>query len=300
MDRLIGSRFGLNLAVFLAHHTPPRLGYAVAGLAGYLLASRRNSALVRAVRANQWVIAGGDIAKESLERATRAVLFNSARSIYDVYHFIENPVSAGEIFTFDPSFKAELGRPEFARRGLVAAGLHISSFDLALQWICSTKLIIPLVLTIPHPQRGRQLEFEIRQKTGMNLVPATLSGMRQAIQHLKQGGLVATGIDRPVQDSQIRPLFFGRPSSLPTHHISLALKADVPVVIVACRLEKNGKYHLFASPPIEMERIPNRAQELCINAEKVLATAEPFIRQSPQQWSITLPVWPEAMDLVPV
>jgi len=299
MDQLISSRIGLNLAVFLARAIPPWLGYSIARLAGLWISSRRDLALVKAVRANQWVVSGETLSRESLEKATQAVFQNSARSIYDVYHYIQNPIAAGKIFTFDPSFQAELGRPEFTQRGLVAAGLHISSFDLALQWICGMKWIKPLVLTIPNPQNGQQLEFEIRQKTGMNLVPATVSGMRQAVNHLMQGGLVATGIDRPVKDSQIRPLFFDRPASLPIHHIYLALKGDAPVVLVACHLEEDGKYHLNVSMPIEMERFPNRAQELRFNAEKVLAAAEQFIRQSPQQWSVSLPVWPEVLDLVP-
>jgi KDO2-lipid IV(A) lauroyltransferase len=116
---------------------------------------------------------------------------------------------------------------------------------------------------------------------------------------LKQGGVVATGIDRPVEDPQHRPIFFGRPACLPNHHIHLALKAHAPVILVACRQEVDGKFHLYASQPIEMDPNQNHTQELISNAEKVLAAAELIIRQSPQQWSIALPVWPEAVEQVP-
>jgi KDO2-lipid IV(A) lauroyltransferase len=239
------------------------------------------------------------LTEESLETATLAVFQNSARSIYDVYHYIQDPETAGRLFSIEPSFKALLDRPEFDARGLVIAGLHLSNFDLALQWICSMRWIKPLILTIPNPQNGRQLEFEIRQRTGMNLVPASMTGMRQAFHHLKQGGVVATGIDRPAEEPQHHPRFFGRPACLPNHPSPLALKTHAPVILVACRLEKDAKYHLYASPPIEMDPNPDHTQELLCNTEKVLVAAEHFIRQSPQEWSVSLPVWPEVLDLVP-
>jgi lauroyl/myristoyl acyltransferase len=44
---------------------------------------------------------------------------------------------------------------------------------------------------------------------------------------------------------------------------------------------------------------PNRADELQINAEKVLSVVEEFIRRDPQQWLISRPVWPEIVQDVP-
>jgi lauroyl/myristoyl acyltransferase len=123
--------------------------------------------------------------------------------------------------------------------------------------------------------------------------------LRRAIRHLEQGGVVATGIDRPQPDANPRPCFFGRLACLPTHYVYLALKARVPVIIVFARLEADGRYHLHASHPIEMDPYPDRFDQLRCNAEKVLSIAEGFIRQTPEQWSMTWPVWPEALDLAP-
>jgi predicted LPLAT superfamily acyltransferase len=83
------------------------------------------------------------------------------------------------------------------------------------------------------------------------------------------------------------------------HHVSLAVKAKVPVMIIVTNLQPDGKYHMLTSDLIEMDPHRDRATEEIQNAEKVLSIAERFIRQAPQQWSISLPVWPEALDLVP-
>jgi lauroyl/myristoyl acyltransferase len=298
MDQFINSRRGLKAGIALARLTPPWLGYALAWLAAKAIAARRHSPMVQAVRANQWVVSGEKKTPEELDRAALGVFNHSARAIYELYHHFQDLDHADPLFSFDPSFKTIIDRPHFDQRGLVVAGLHMSGFDLAYQWLC-LKWVNPLGLTIPDPQGGRRIEFELRQKTTQNLVPGSVSGLRQAIRYLNRGGLVVTGIDRPVPGVQPCLRFFGRPALLPSHHVFLALKAKVPVVLAASRALKSGGYQLYASPPIEMEPHPDRITELQHNAEKVLGTAEKMIRQDPQQWLVPQPVWPQALDLFP-
>jgi lauroyl/myristoyl acyltransferase len=63
--------------------------------------------------------------------------------------------------------------------------------------------------------------------------------------------------------------------------------------------QNDGKYHVFASDPIEMDSCANADEAMLKNAEKILNVAERFIQQAPQQWSVPLPVWPQTMDQVP-
>jgi lauroyl/myristoyl acyltransferase len=298
MNDFINSPTGLKVGITLARATPPWLGYTLARLVASLIAARRHSDLVRSVRANQWVANGGTLAHRDLDRAVRGVFNHSARSVYELYHHAQNLEQAGDLFTFDPSFRVITHRPHFAERGLMVAGLHMSGFDLAFQWLC-LKWVNPLGLTIPDPQGGRRMEFELRQKTALNLVPGSVSGLRQAVRYLERGGLVVTGIDRPVPGVQPTLRFFGKPAHLPSHHIFLALKAQVPVVVAASHRQKTGGYLLCASEPLEMDSHPDRNTELCHNAEKVLREAEKMIRQDPQQWLVPLPVWAAALEKAP-
>ena len=298
MENLIINRFGLKLAHFVASAAPPWLGYPVARFIANWLASQPESKLVKAVRANQWVVAGGKPTKKDLDGAVHTVIQNIACSIYELYHYRRKPEVIRQWFVFEPSFQAILERPKFAQRGLILAGLHLSGFDLALQWACSN-ILDPLILTLPELGGVHKLEFEFRRKMGLNLVHSSAVGLRQSIRYLQQGGMVVTGIDRPMEGFQTQPRFFGRPASLPNHHIFLSLKTQAPLRIVVCRLEEDGKYHISTSAPIEMDIYPDRAKTLFHNTEKVLTAAEHFIRQDPQQWSATLPIWPETLDMVP-
>lgn len=290
MDSFLKSKTSLKLGLAIANATPPRLGYAIARWVAQLISSRRRSTLVEGIRINQQIVAQGGLDQQGLDRAVSEVLFNTARSFYDLYHQLNELQAASPMFIIEPSFQILTDRPKFDRRGLVVAGIHMAGFDLALQWLC-LELIKPLAITIPIPQGGRALEYQRRMEMGVQLVPGNFEGLRKAVRFLKKGGMVVTGIDHPNQVYQPKPRFFGLPAALPTHHIFLALKANCPVVVAASHLETDGLYHLTASSPIELDPYPDREDQLQYNAEKVLTTAEAFIRRNPQQWLIHQPVW---------
>jgi len=298
VQRLNDSPFVVNLISTLGRLLPLQLGHSLADYVAGLVAKRKDSPMVRAIRANQWVARGEMLDKRALDWAVQETLRNSARSIFDLYHYSLNARSAGRMIVLDPVTQQLARRPEFERRGLVVASIHLSSPDLVLQWLSNQGLRI-LVLTIPDPQGGRRTEYDRRKKAGLNIVPASVGALRQSLRHLQQGGAVVTGIDRPVNSPGARPRFFDRPAALPTHHVFLATKARVPVMLMATTRQADGKYHILTSDLIEMDPYPDRETGRIRNAEKVLHLAENFIRQVPQQWSISLPVWPETLDLTP-
>jgi KDO2-lipid IV(A) lauroyltransferase len=298
LQQIINSSLSLRLVSALAQRLPPRAGYPFASFVADLLARQRDSKVVRAIRLNQWVATGETLTGKALDQVVRATLRHSARCLFDLYHYIDNPEATRQLIVFEPSFQRQAERAEFEPRGLMIVGVHLSNFDLILQWVCKQGLK-PLAVTLPEPQGGRRLEYEIRKRTGMNIIPASVGALRMAIKHLQQGGMVVTGIDRPIPEPEARPRFFGRPAALPMHHIFLATKARVPVIVAVANLQEDEKYHVFASDPLEMDPHPDPKVAALRNAEKVLATAEEFIRRYPQQWSVPLPVWPQIMELVP-
>ncbi len=297
-QQIINSRFGLGLASFLGHTLSTDSGYKVANFIADCIATRRSWKMVRAVRANQWVVRGEIQDKAALDQAVRDTFRCVARSVFDLYHYINDSEAMQRLVEFSPAITHALQRPAFAERGLIAVALHFSAFDLVGQ-ASFLKGMEAMVLTIPKLPGGYRQQYEMRKRTGMNLVPASVSALRKAVEHLQEGGLLLTGMDRPDGISSYRPMFFGRPAALPIHPIYLAIRAQVPILVVATILKPDGKYHFLSSEPVEMDPYPDRHTEEIRNAEKILKIAEDFICQAPQQWTMTLPVWPEALDQVP-
>ena len=298
LQQVINSSLSLRLVSSLAQRLPPRLGYRLASGLADQIARQRDSRLVRAVRANQWVVNGETLEGKVLDQVVRKTLRNTAHSLFDLYHYSHDFEATRQRIVFDSSFQQISERSEFQERGLMIAGLHLSNFDLVLQWLCRDGMK-GLVLTLPEPKGGRRLEYAMRKRIGINLLPASVGAFRKALKHLQRGGMVLTGIDRPIENSDVCPRFFGRPAALPIHHVFLASKARVPVVITVTYLRQDGKYQVFASDPIDMEPYPNPDEAILRNAEKVLVVAEEYIRRSPQQWSVPLPVWPQVMNRMP-
>ena len=254
--------------------------------------------MVRAARCNQWVVHEERLEGVALDRVVTENFRSIAGSIFDLYHNINNSTAFLDLIEPHPTAIDLVKRPEFSDRGLVVAGVHLSNFDMVFQ-MGGLAGIKAIALTLPELSAGYQKQLELRVKKGMKLMQANFGSLKHAVNHLRSGGMLITGIDRPDNSYPYHPKFFGRPSALPIHHVFLALKARVPIIVGATIKQPDGKYHFLFSDPIEMQSHPDRHTEIVLNTEMILRVAENFIRSSPTQWSMTFPVWPEAMDQVP-
>lgn len=295
---IINSPFGLNLANVIGRYTPGWLGYRIALTIADVISSRKSWKMIRATRGNQWVVHDEKLDGPALDKAVGESYRNIATSIYELYHNINDSLAFLRLVEPHPTAIQIVQRPEFSERGLVVAGVHLSNFDMIFQMI-GLASIHAIALTLPELNAGYQKQLDMRQKKGVRVLRASVGAIKQAVEHLRLGGLVITGLDRPDQSYPYRPKFFDRPAALPIHHIFLALKANVPVIVAGAIKRSDGRYHFLFSDPIEMQSHPDRHTEIIVNAEKVLRIAEDFIRQAPTQWAMTFPVWPEVLDRVP-
>jgi phosphatidylinositol dimannoside acyltransferase len=295
---IINSPFGLSFAYMFGKYMPYRTGQRFALFVADWLSARKSWRLVRAVRCNQWVVNGEHQDKSSLDKCAKDNFRNIASSIFDLYHHINNPAESLRIIDPHPAAVKLVQRPEFDKRGLVLVGVHMSNFDLVFQ-TGGLAGIKALALTLPELSRGYIKQWEMRMGKGINFTPVSVGALKRSVEYLKDGGMVITALDRPDPNYIYRPLFFGHPAAVPITHIFLALKAHVPVMVVAPYKHLDGKYHFFFSDPIEMQSYPDRHEEIMINAENILRIAEEYIRHDPSQWAMTFPVWPEIMDQVP-
>ena len=295
--KLINSPYGLDLAYLIGKRMPPSLGHRFAFFAADFLSARKNWKMVHAARCNQWVVHAGQLTGGALDQVVKENFRCIADSIYDLYHNLDEPSAFLNLIDPHPVAVELVKRPQFTERGLVVAGVHLSNFDLVFQ-MGGLAGIQAIALTLPELSAGYQKQLELRVKKGMHLLQASVGNIKHSIDHLKAGGMVITGIDRPDEGYIYRPKFFGYPAAVPIHHVFLALKAKVPIVVGCTIKHPDGKYHFLFSDPIEMQLHPDRKTEILINAEKVLQVAEKFILHGPSQWSMTFPVWPELLTSV--
>lgn len=287
-----------RLAFALCRSLPPGIGIPLAGWVGRRIASRRNTPLVQAFYANQWVVAGGNLQGAALDRAVQTCFEHIALGFYQLYRNQGSSAALESLVDFSPEVEALIARSQHKRHGLVVAGLHMSGFDLVVQTI-TRRGLQAISLSLPEGNQTVEWQHTLRRRSGMVLLPPTLANLRRVVGRVANGEMALTGIDRPMPDLKYRPVFFGRPALLPTHHIFLALRARVPIVVMGAILGSDGRYHVLASPELHMRSDPDRSREMVYNAEQVLEAAQEIICQAPEQWAVPYPVWPEVLAQIP-
>jgi lauroyl/myristoyl acyltransferase len=295
LQEVMNGPAGVSLALGLARVMPPRQGHWLAKRLGGRLGQIRKSRQVRAVTANHRVISEGKLSELELQKNTQATFEATARCIYDFYHNYDDPDSIRKLVEIDHTLITLIEKQRKSQIGLLIASLHFSNFDLELRAAVLAGLELQ-VLGYPQPHYGYRLQNRIRKIEGMEITPYSFTALQKAIKRLKSGGIVITGVDRPTPKLRYKPLFFGRQSALPVSHVQLALKADVPVVVVSGRTLPDGHYCAQASDPIQMQRFKDPTEEVLWNTEQILKAIEPMIRWDPKQWSMFYPVWPDTMS----
>lgn len=298
LQTILNSKQAGRLALFLSRQIPSAAGYRLADAVAARIAANRQTPLVQAIRANQWVVGGCALSASELDAIVLESLGHVARAFFQLFRYLNSPAALEELVVFGPEAQELLRRGPRAERGLVVCGLHMSSFDLVMRAAALQGAHI-FGLSLPEANEAVEWQHELRRQVGMEILPASMANLRQTVHRLQAGEMVVTGVDHPRPGLKHQPLFFGRPAQLPTHHVYLAQKAGVPIVLLASVLEEDGRYHVYSSGPIEMTAQGDRDRELVRNAEKVLQAAEALIRRAPHQWTIFQPVWPEALGEMP-
>ena len=291
------SRYGVALALFLARSLPPWAGYWVGRRLADIIYLFRHSSLVQAVRVNQYVVSGGTLRGAALERRVRQVLHHGSHCAYDFYHNLNNRERVRQLVHLDDRCYDLIRRSRHPQpgEGMVVVGPHLSNFDLGMHAF-ALEGIEAQILSIATTTSGYEWQNEIRSVGGLKVTPVSAASLKEAMRRLRRGGVVVTGVERPVPGRSETLTFFGRPARLPVGHVRMAMDARVPVYVVSCQMDAQGVYHFTVSDPIPMEYTGHRQEDIRTNAQRILAVIEELIRATPEQWLMYYPLWPEALQ----
>jgi KDO2-lipid IV(A) lauroyltransferase len=288
-------KLAVQTSIFLSRILPPPAGYALSRLIGWFLSLLSNTDIVSSIRSNQQVIHEDNLSNAQLKSKAASVLTHAGRCYYDLYHNYQDEKQVRELVPLSDSMETFL---EYCsgNRGTVVVAPHLSNFDLVVYRLLLEGLDAR-ILSYANPSPGYQLQNKIRMEMGMKIQPLGDSSIgSELVSYLKNGGVAATGIDRPLEIRKKKNMvpFFGLPSSLPLGHITLALAADVPVTVVSAIMYPNGIYGFLQSGPIYLKRYENKREQIIQNAEMIFDVVADFIRQAPEQWLMFYPVWPDS------
>ena len=273
---------------------------SMAKFGGKIVASRQSSDLIRSIKANQWVICGENLNKEELQEQALRVISSQLISLVEYFYYYQHPAEGLELVRLTPEAERAFSDIRDQKIPTFILGPHIGNFDfflMALSW-----LKVPIyALAYPQPNDAYKEQNKLRAAVGLDIHPISFSSFRGAKQALKEGKALATGVDRPLvnsDDAKYKADFFGRPAALPTFYARLCLDTGAIARVACGSRQADGTFIIDASETIVMEARPDLMEENLINVGKVLKPTEEFIRKYPSDWAMFYPVWPEVIPLI--
>jgi len=291
---LISSKPVTRIGLFIGQHMPRWVGYRLARIVASLIA-RKKPQVYWTVQANLSQVLGLKDGDGKLHEMTRHVFFHAGQTYYDFFNAIGRAKeSLAEAVRISSDTLAFIRSQIAQKQGILLLIAHMSNFDLVGLSVAARGLPIQ-VLSLANPEAGFHILNYLRGQSGLEVTPITPASLRAAVRRLKDGGLVATGVDRPVPGDRELIEFFGQPAYLPVGPVRLALMTEATVIMGSCHYEPDEGYILKATGPIQMTRSGDRRQDVLINARRLAVILEEFVRAHPEQWMMFHPVWPERL-----
>ena len=298
LRNLLNQSIVIQLALFLGRVLPHQKGLQISSWIGKRLGQNNKNPMVKAIRANQYVIHNKSINEKKLDELPKIVFQSAANCIFDYFYYLSRPEKLQEIVYFSPKAQNAFNRIN-NHQATVFVCPHLSNFDL-MGYVLALHNFDVQVLSFPQPVSSYKMQNQLRESLGINVTPMTLSAFRQARKRLKNGGSILTGLDRPLPEDQLnkyQPTFFGHQANLPVTYIRMAKEAEAPVIVVAATSQPDGRYQLESSDPIWMDSFGELETEIIHNANKVLSEAESLIKRYSEQWAMFYPIWPEFLGV---
>ena len=130
IQTILNSSLGVGTSLVLGQIIPERIAYRFVNYVSRQVVSRPERIMVRATRANQWVIAGENISPEELDRRTFGVFCSIGRSLFDFYHNLHHPQKIKDLVIFSPHFQQVFQERLEGKQGAIFISTHTSAFDL--------------------------------------------------------------------------------------------------------------------------------------------------------------------------
>ncbi len=174
-------------------------------------------------------------------------------------------------------------------RGLIFVGGHIGNSDLAAALLASRGFPVHVIAEPLQPPRWDALVQAARQAVGLRVIPMTASAVR-FLRVLREKGILAFLIDRPVEDQGVSVEFFGRTVRVPPGAAALALRSNASILGAYLVRSGNG-YIANISPAISAPTTGDDVLDLQALMQAIFTWLEQVIRQHPDQWFMFRPMW---------
>jgi KDO2-lipid IV(A) lauroyltransferase len=263
---------------------PPRVAYALAAL----LADACYPILpaTAGLRDNLAHVLGASPEDPAVHRAARQAFRLLWQNYVDLFQAPRRPPTAWFSSTRVEGW-AHLEETVRAGQGGIVVSAHYGCMEWGLQMLGASGFPALAVAEAVRPPAMFRYLCRLRGAHGLRLIPAD-GALREVLRTLQQGGIVALALDRDTTGSGRVYAFFGAEARLPDGYAELAVRQGAPV-LPAFAWQEAGGVHLRIWPPLRPAGRSAEAREELV--ARALETFAGVLRQAPEQWVLTTPIW---------
>lgn len=244
------------------------------------------------VEHNQRRALGPDATAKQVALSSRKVFRTLTRNYVDEFHtpFLTPAILERVDFHGLEHLDAALAQG----RGVILSSAHYGAPYLVGQAMAIKGYPFTVIAERLQPEALFQWLVTVRERLGLRVVPidAPLLGVIRELK--KENRIVGIVADRNVAGTGICLTFFGEVARFPTGAVRLAIRTGAPLVVVHCRHLPGNRYEATFEP-LELPAKPSDVEAAVRQGMRdLLAHYEAFIREVPEQWVLTTPLWSES------
>jgi lauroyl/myristoyl acyltransferase len=294
-----------RICVALVRVLPGPLAYHGGRLVGtgvsFLPSNRRH-----ALRANLAVAMDLPIDDQRVVRAGRAAMAHWVLNFVDLFRVgradFPAMIQQARVDGWD-FFNAAYARG----KGVILVSAHFGPFETLVQLLVLKGIQVLIPVERLEPPELLDLICAGRTSLGMGVTPVGPETFGAMAATLKKGGVVVVVSDRDIANTGEPVCFFGRPVTLPSAAVLLALRTGAPLLGAFAHRGRRGVISGHFTAPIEIAqnqqrlangKLPPRTLR-CAVAEGTQTVANLLareIRRSPSQWVVLQPIFAPRLE----
>jgi len=269
------------LGLVVLPYCPRRLILALARLAGtlgYWLASGQ-----RKITMANLEIAFGKTKSPAEKRRIAVHAFQIiARVFLDYFWFIRRSSEwVAKYIVLDKSISLYYPAPP-----AVTVTAHFGNWELVSRGMAAAGYVHEAVFAPLSNPAVDEIIVNFRTTDNAKMIPMR-GAVRGLLRALRRGIYIALLLDQNTkpQDGGIFVDFFGLPVPISTSAAVLAERLNVPIAPLFCLAQRNGKYLIYALPPIETANMPAEGSDsVRYFTQKIASVFQQEIEKHPEQW----------------
>ncbi len=168
-------------------------------------------------------------------------------------------------------------------RGVFVATGHIGNWELGGAALSHRAPLTAVARPMKNPLSEKLID-ERRRAAGIRVV-GHRNSTKPILKLIGRGEAVGFLLDHNTSHREaVFVPFLGRPASVNFGLALLAARTGSPVLPVFDIRQEGGRHRVVIAPPLRMERLPNREEELGVNTARITAVIEAHVRRYPAQW----------------